>query len=98
MTDGWYSEGGASVEGVEGRLNESHVKCQMRACARVLFHFHYCFRLFPLAAALSCSRFAIITFINYESGGWRARMNGVKRAATVDTARERRDLADAAAV
>lgn len=67
-----------------------------RVCARV-FHFHYCFRLFPLAAGLSRSRFAIITFINYESGGG-PRMNGVKRAATVDTARQRRDLADAAAV
>lgn len=32
-------------------------------------------------------------------GGWRGpRMNGVKRAATVDTARQRWDLADAAAV
>lgn len=35
--------------------------------ARV-FHFHYCFRLFPLTVCLSRSRFAIITFINYESG------------------------------
>lgn len=53
---------------MEGRLNESRVKCQMRVCARVFFHFHYCFRLFPLTVCLSRSRFAIITFINYESG------------------------------
>lgn len=58
--------GGWMVE-MDGRLNESRVKCQMRVCACV-FHFHYCFRLFPLTFCLSRSRFAIITFINYESG------------------------------
>lgn len=46
--------------------------CKMsNVCVCVCFAFHCCSHLSSLAGCLSCSRFAIITFINYESApGW----------------------------
>lgn len=62
-------EVGGGVNGGNGRTAKWK-SCKMsNACVRArLFHFHYCFRLFPLTVCLSHSHFAIITFINYESG------------------------------
>lgn len=74
-----------NVNDIRNRRMAKWKSCKMsNACVCVCFNFHYCSHHFSLAVCLPCSHFAIIAFINYESGprwtGWGCRHRRSSRA------------------